>query len=170
MARKKVALGVGLICVPVVAGLAFLKMGVFPVKLFGFTVVVGLYGAYLVLKGTIMFLAPKSEPGDVSSQQGTSFIMSEARAHPATAAGVRPSPAAASHESRSTHKLMAGSRFPRFCARGRAHSGGTAKNQKARSCERAFVWIQQSWIVNPSFSGGRGFLLRLGRGRGFGGC
>ena len=65
---KKLLLGVVLMCVPVVAALAFLHMGFFPIKLFAFTVIVGLYGAYLLIKGTIMFLAPKSEPGDVSAQ------------------------------------------------------------------------------------------------------
>jgi hypothetical protein len=65
---KKAVLGFVLMCVPVVAALAFLSMGFFPVKIFAFTVIVGLYGAYLLIKGTIMFLAPKSEPGDVSAQ------------------------------------------------------------------------------------------------------
>ena len=65
---KKVVIGIGLVCVPVVAFIIFTSIGFLPLKLFGATLVVGVWGAWMILKGTIMFLAPKSEPGDVSEQ------------------------------------------------------------------------------------------------------
>jgi hypothetical protein len=37
-------------------------------ELFVVTIMVGLWGTWKVLKGTIMFSAPKSEPGDVAEQ------------------------------------------------------------------------------------------------------
>jgi hypothetical protein len=65
---RKVIAGFGLICVPVVALIIFLSMKVIPTQLLGLTVMVGLWGAWMVLKGTIMMVSPKSEPGDVSEQ------------------------------------------------------------------------------------------------------
>ena len=67
---KKFFVGIVLACVPVIFYfVAVAKAGDFaPMKLFAVTIMVGLYGAYLFVKGTIMFCAPKSEPGDVSSQ------------------------------------------------------------------------------------------------------
>ena len=65
---RKVILGSALMCVPVIAFITFMSVGFFPVKLFGLTLMVGLWGAWNVLKGVIMFLAPRSEPGDVSEQ------------------------------------------------------------------------------------------------------
>jgi hypothetical protein len=61
-------MGIGLVCVPIVAFFVFASMGVFPLKLFAVTLMVGCWGAWLLLKGTIMFCAPKSEPGDVADQ------------------------------------------------------------------------------------------------------
>jgi hypothetical protein len=65
---KKVIGGTMLACVPVVAWFIFQSVGIIPMKIFALTIMVGLYGAYMILKGTIMFTAPKSEPGDVSDQ------------------------------------------------------------------------------------------------------
>lgn len=65
---KKVFLGCGMICVPIVSLIIFLSVGFLPLKIFGLTVVIGLWGAWVVLKGTIMMIAPKSEPGDVAEQ------------------------------------------------------------------------------------------------------
>jgi hypothetical protein len=65
---KKIILGALLICVPIVALFIFLSMLIFPIKLFAVTIMVGLYGAWMALKGTIMVVAPKSEPGDVATQ------------------------------------------------------------------------------------------------------
>jgi hypothetical protein len=63
---RKIFTGCGLMCVPVIAALIFLGVGFFPLKIFAVTVMVGVWGAWMVIKGTIMMLAPKSEPGDVS--------------------------------------------------------------------------------------------------------
>jgi hypothetical protein len=63
---NKIFTGIGMMCVPVIAGFLFLQMPIFPLKLFGATVAVGLWGAYRVLGGTMMFLSPKGEKGDVA--------------------------------------------------------------------------------------------------------
>jgi len=65
---KKIFVGGGMICVPIVALVIFLSIGFLPLKIFGFTVIIGLWGAWVVIKGTIMMIAPKSEPGDVAEQ------------------------------------------------------------------------------------------------------
>ena len=65
---RKSFIGIGLICVPVVALLVFLKVGYIPLQPFAVTLMIGTYGAWTLLKGVIMFLAPKSEPGDVAEQ------------------------------------------------------------------------------------------------------
>jgi pSer/pThr/pTyr-binding forkhead associated (FHA) protein len=65
---QKIFTGIGLMCVPVVSFFGFLHMGIFPINLFAMTVMVGLYGAWRLLKGTFMFLSPKSEPGDVADK------------------------------------------------------------------------------------------------------
>jgi hypothetical protein len=64
----KIFAGILLICVPIGSYLFFLNLGVIPLKIFAVTVMVGLYGAYLVVQGTFMAIAPKLEPGDVSEQ------------------------------------------------------------------------------------------------------
>lgn len=65
---KKIIKGIALVCVPIAAGLFFLAIGYFPLKIFAVTVLVGLYGLWELLKGLMMFIAPKGEPGDVSEQ------------------------------------------------------------------------------------------------------
>lgn len=65
---RKSFMGIGLMCVPVVALVVFLSAGYLPIKLFAVTLMIGTYGAWQLLKGVIMFLAPKSEPGDVAEQ------------------------------------------------------------------------------------------------------
>ena len=65
---RKSVVGIALICVPVVALLVFLKVGYIPLQPFAVTLMIGTYGAWMLLKGVIMFLAPKSEPGDVAEQ------------------------------------------------------------------------------------------------------
>jgi hypothetical protein len=65
---KKIFIGIALACVPVVALFIFLTSIIFPIKLFAVTVMIGLYGLWLILKGIIMMVAPKSEPGDVAEQ------------------------------------------------------------------------------------------------------
>jgi len=65
---KKLIIGVVLICVPIASFLSFLSIGFIPIKLFALTVMVGLWGVWMIFKGTFMVLAPKFEPGDVSEQ------------------------------------------------------------------------------------------------------
>ena len=65
---QKTLTGIALMCVPVIAWIYFSSIGVIPLKLFGATCVVGVYGAWRFLKGTIMFVAPRSEPGDVADK------------------------------------------------------------------------------------------------------
>jgi len=64
---RKILIGAPLVCVPFVAFSSF-KKGVLTVRLFALTVMVGAYGAYMLINGIIMFLTPKSEPGDVGEQ------------------------------------------------------------------------------------------------------
>lgn len=65
---RKTLAGFGLMWVPVIALIIFLSIGYVPIKLMGATIVVGVYGAYLFLRGLLMALAPKSEKGDVADQ------------------------------------------------------------------------------------------------------
>jgi hypothetical protein len=63
---KKIGFGFALICVPIVSLLFFLHLGILPLKLFGLTVCVGLYGCWLVLNGVIMVIVPKMQQGDAN--------------------------------------------------------------------------------------------------------
>ena len=65
---KKVVVGASMMCVPLIFFLVCLRVGYLPLKLFAVTIMLGLWGAWMALKGTIMFFAPKSEPGDVAEQ------------------------------------------------------------------------------------------------------
>ena len=65
---KKVVVGASMMCVPVIFFLVCLRVGYLPLKLFAVTIMLGLWGAWMALKGTFMFFAPKSEPGDVADQ------------------------------------------------------------------------------------------------------
>ena len=65
---RKIIIGSGLICVPIIALVVFLAIGVIPLKLFAVTIMIGLYGVWLVLNGILMAVAPKSERGDVADQ------------------------------------------------------------------------------------------------------
>ncbi|HEX4342448.1 MAG TPA: hypothetical protein VH255_03605 [Verrucomicrobiae bacterium] len=64
----KMMISVPLMCVPVVGFFVFKSIGYFPIKLFGMLILVGLWGVWMLLKGTIMFVSPKSEPGDVADK------------------------------------------------------------------------------------------------------
>jgi hypothetical protein len=65
---RKIIIGTGLTCVPIIALLIFLSIGVIPMKLFALTIMVGLYGVWLIINGILMAVAPKSERGDVADQ------------------------------------------------------------------------------------------------------
>jgi hypothetical protein len=64
----KIIYGTLMACVPVGAWFYFESIKILPIKFFALLIMVGLYGAYQAVKGTIMVIAPKSEPGDVASQ------------------------------------------------------------------------------------------------------
>jgi len=64
----KMITSVPLMCVPLVALVVFHQIGMVSIKLLGIAFLIGLYGAWLLLKGTIMFVSPKSEPGDVADK------------------------------------------------------------------------------------------------------
>lgn len=64
----KALTGVGLICVPLAAFIGMSLVGAVSFQLLGIAGVFGLWGIYRLLKGIIMFVSPKSEPGDVSAQ------------------------------------------------------------------------------------------------------
>ncbi len=63
---SKMLQGGGLMLVPVIAYFIFAHFGVIPIKLMGIAIAVGLFGAWLFLKGLLMLLAPKMESGDVA--------------------------------------------------------------------------------------------------------
>jgi hypothetical protein len=65
---RKVILGIGFMCVPVIAAIIFAAIGMFLLKLFAAAVLIGLYGLWLVINGILMAVAPKSERGDVANQ------------------------------------------------------------------------------------------------------
>jgi hypothetical protein len=65
---RKMIIGFGLIWVPVIALIFFLSIHFIPVKIMGAAILVGVYGAYLLLRGFLMAVAPKSEKGDVADQ------------------------------------------------------------------------------------------------------
>lgn len=64
----KMVMSVPLMCVPLGALVVFHQIGVFSAKLFGLALMVGLYGVWLLIKGSIMFVSPKSESGDVADK------------------------------------------------------------------------------------------------------
>jgi hypothetical protein len=65
---RKILIGAPLMCVPVGAWIVFANMGFFPVKIFAFAVLVGLYGVWQVFNGCWMLLVPNMEGGDVADQ------------------------------------------------------------------------------------------------------
>ena len=65
---RKIFIGIGLMCVPVIALLLFLHLGVIPMKIMALFIMAGLYGLYLLINGIIAFIAPKMESGDVAEQ------------------------------------------------------------------------------------------------------
>jgi hypothetical protein len=69
--KKAVILGIGLLLVPCVSFFIFSTFGVFPLKLFGLTVAIGLLGGWKLVKGTTMVLSPKSHEGDLSNADDT---------------------------------------------------------------------------------------------------
>ncbi len=64
----KAVTGFLMVCVPVAGWFIFNAAGIIPMKLFAIMIMLGLWGAYRVLKGTFMVIAPKVQQGDVSEQ------------------------------------------------------------------------------------------------------
>jgi hypothetical protein len=64
----KMISGILMVCVPVAGWFIFNAAGIIPMKLFAIMIMLGLWGAYRVLKGTFMVVAPKAQQGDVSEQ------------------------------------------------------------------------------------------------------
>lgn len=65
---RKIVIGSGMMCVPIVALFIFLHIGIIPAKTFGLTLLIGFWGLWLVITGIIMAVAPKSEKGDLADQ------------------------------------------------------------------------------------------------------
>jgi len=65
---RKIFIGSGLVCVPIAAFIFFLSIGYMPLKLMGIAVAIGLWGAWMVLSGILLIVAPRMESGDVAEQ------------------------------------------------------------------------------------------------------
>lgn len=64
----KIVTGFLMVCVPVAGWFIFNAAGIIPMKLFALMIMLGVWGAYRMLKGTFMVVAPKAQSGDVSEQ------------------------------------------------------------------------------------------------------
>jgi uncharacterized membrane protein HdeD (DUF308 family) len=64
----RVVMGIGLMAVPVVAWFWFESIGVISYKIFAITVMAGVWGIYLLIKGIFMIASPSSESGDVAEK------------------------------------------------------------------------------------------------------
>ena len=62
----KMCIGAALVAVPIVTVIIFVRIGAMSFTLLGIAGAIGLWGAWLILKGVFMLLAPKSEAGDVA--------------------------------------------------------------------------------------------------------
>jgi len=63
---KKIVMGVGMICVPVIAYAYCRHYKMFPLKLLGVAFGIGAWGVWIALNGLVMVAAPKMERGDVA--------------------------------------------------------------------------------------------------------
>jgi len=64
----KIVVGALMVAVPIVAWFVFLGIGIIYLKLMAAAIIVGLCGAWVILSGIIMIVAPKSEKGDVAEE------------------------------------------------------------------------------------------------------
>ena len=69
-AKRKIIPGVLLIAVPIVSFVIFMFMNVLPVRFFALTIVVGLIGAWKVIRGVLGMIRPEAIQGDLS-EEGT---------------------------------------------------------------------------------------------------
>jgi hypothetical protein len=65
---KYIVGGIGMVCVPVAATCYFWSVGYIYVKTYLITIVIGLGGIGLAIKGASMVVSPKSQQGDVAEQ------------------------------------------------------------------------------------------------------
>jgi hypothetical protein len=66
---KKILISIPLMAFPVVSWIFMVAVFRFMfIKIWAFTAVAGLYGLYCLIRGSIMFFSPGSEPGDVSEK------------------------------------------------------------------------------------------------------
>jgi len=63
---RKIVIGSILVCIPVILFLILLGEGLLFMRLLAIPILFGIWGVWLVVKGTLMLLAPKSETGDAS--------------------------------------------------------------------------------------------------------
>jgi len=63
---QKIIIGSILVCIPVILFLILLGTGFLFMKLLAIPILFGIWGVWLVVKGTLMLLAPKSEAGNAS--------------------------------------------------------------------------------------------------------
>jgi hypothetical protein len=66
---RRVLIGGALICVPVVAFFLYMRAGHLPIKLFAMKVAVGVWGAWMFVRGAIMLLAPRLGSEDIADEQ-----------------------------------------------------------------------------------------------------
>ena len=65
---RNICAGSGLVLLPIVSFVVFWIIGVIPLYIFGLMVAGGLYGIWLIIRGTHMLIVPKSEGGDVAEK------------------------------------------------------------------------------------------------------
>ena len=65
---RKIVVGIALICVPIVTFFIFMSIGVIYTKILAITIMLGLWGLWMAIKGIFMVVAPKSQSGDVAEQ------------------------------------------------------------------------------------------------------
>jgi uncharacterized membrane protein YfcA len=63
---RKIFTGIGCILVPIVTLVGFLMIGVIQTQILAVTIMVGVYGIWLLLNGIIKVVAPRFEKGDAS--------------------------------------------------------------------------------------------------------
>lgn len=65
---RKILTGIALMMVPIITLIVFLCVGVILLKVMAVAIMVALWGVWRLINGIIMFLAPKSQPGDLADQ------------------------------------------------------------------------------------------------------
>lgn len=68
MGVKKILLGCVLVALPIVGYFTFASITAVMVRVVGALAVGGLWGLWLIIKGIMMMMSPRTEPGDVADQ------------------------------------------------------------------------------------------------------